>query len=62
MVFRTAATLMKYFRAKYGVSSVWKSSVSKTNPVSIIRELKSALMRLIARDYSRLRGHKNFTP
>lgn len=61
-VLRRAANLIKYFRATYPVSSVWKSNVSKTNPVSIIRELKSALIRLIARDHSTLRRHENFTP
>jgi len=35
---RSAVNLIKYFRATYHVSSVLKSSVSKTGPFSIIRE------------------------
>jgi len=61
-VLRSAVNVIKYFRATYRVSSVWKSNVSKTNPFPIIRELKSAIMRLIARDRSTLRRHENFTP
>lgn len=60
-VLRNAANLVKYFQANYRVSSVWKSNVSKTNPVFIIRKLKSALMRLMARDHSKLRRQENFT-
>jgi uncharacterized membrane protein len=61
-VLRSAANLIKYFRDNYRFISVWKSKVSKTIPVSIIRDLKSAFMRLIARDRSTLRRHENLTP
>lgn len=61
-VLRSATNLIKCFQANYRVSSVWKSNFSKTNPVSIIRKLNSAIVRLIARDHSKLRRHENFTP